>query len=236
MNAVNFLKNVLKTKETFLVHQSSNKPSNIQKFGDNQILINACKSINAQNIIEVGSWFGNSSIAFANYLVENQPDNGCVICVDTWLGGLDHWISTDYTKREDKVDDEILMCHHFERDLNISNSEPNIYNEFLNNVSKSGYSEYLIPLRQTSYIGAKILKYFKIKADFIFIDGSHEYLDCYNDLVSYWPILNSGGIIAVDDLQFVTVLNAIQDFVNDNNLSTQALIYTEGNTAFLKKN
>jgi hypothetical protein len=25
-------------------------------------------------------------------------------------------------------------------------------------------------------------------------------------------------------------------YVNDNNLSTQALIYTEGNTAFLKKN
>jgi predicted O-methyltransferase YrrM len=38
--------------------------------------------------------------------------------------------------------------------------------------------------------------------DFIYIDRSHLCLDCYNNLILSWYILNKGGIIAIDDYKY----------------------------------
>jgi len=37
------------------------------------------------------------------------------------------------------------------------------------------------------------------KYDFIYIDGSHKCIDCYADCLLGWQILNTGGIMAIDD-------------------------------------
>ena len=37
------------------------------------------------------------------------------------------------------------------------------------------------------------------KFDFIYVDGSHECLQCYADLVNSHNLINTSGIIAIDD-------------------------------------
>jgi predicted O-methyltransferase YrrM len=38
--------------------------------------------------------------------------------------------------------------------------------------------------------------------DFIHVDGSHRRLDTYRDCTLAWPLLNSGGIMLMDDYEF----------------------------------
>lgn len=49
--------------------------------------------ISPRLILEVGSWKGASVIHMAN-LLKAQNIDGAIICIDTWLGGLDN-ISND---------------------------------------------------------------------------------------------------------------------------------------------
>lgn len=48
------------------------------------------------------------------------------------------------------------------------------------------------------------------KFDFIYIDGSHLLLDCYADLILSWQILNSGGIMAIDDYPYLKNLDILK--------------------------
>lgn len=49
--------------------------------------------------------------------------------------------------------------------------------------------------------------------DLIHIDGNHDYHGVTNDLNHCWPILNEGGIIALDDIYFPEIRRAIEDFL-----------------------
>jgi predicted O-methyltransferase YrrM len=217
MQNFTLLQNVLKTKETYENFKNSNKKANIKTFrseNDNVLndLLNIFKPL---KIIEVGSWFGDSALIFADYL-SKQEQSGYVICVDTWLGGVDHWVLRDMNNLDISKGMDKRLSYHVKDSLLIDNSQPNIFEEFLNNVSKSGLQDYILPLRQTSNNAAKILFYLNEDSDFIYIDASHEYDDCLADLNAYSKLLNKDGVMIVDDLQFLTVRQAVEDFVKNS--------------------
>jgi SAM-dependent methyltransferase/predicted O-methyltransferase YrrM len=49
--------------------------------------------------------------------------------------------------------------------------------------------------------------------DLIFVDGSHEYHDVYSDLVNGYTLLNSGGVMIMDDVKHEPVRLAIEHFL-----------------------
>ena len=61
----------------------------------------------------------------------------------------------------------------------------------------------------------------KIFADLIYIDGSHEYEDVYQDLKNYNPLLNPNGIIWGDDWHIHAhgVVAAVTQFAHENSLN-----------------
>lgn len=125
-------------------------------------------------IVEVGSWLGQSALRFAS-----MCPNALVICVDTWLGSTDH------------------MPFKLPRNYGF----PDIYRQFIVNVaSASGnVAERIYPMVQTSRNAAKLLRSLPFSPTLIYIDGSHEEDDCYDDACAYYKLLAPGGTLFGDD-------------------------------------
>ena len=67
----------------------------------------------------------------------------------------------------------------------------------------------------------KVFQENQLKADMIYIDGSHEYWDVILDLTNYYPLAKQGGLIFGDDWTCADVRNAVNDFVKEHDLNLQ---------------
>jgi len=149
--------------------------------------------IKPTTIIEVGTWKGASAINMARICYRLGLDTK-IYCVDTWLGALEFWTTHKETQ---------------ERDLMLKNGYPSIYNQFISNVIHNNAQDYIIPVPNTSFIGAKILQHYGVKAELIYIDGSHEYEDVLSDIKSYKELCT--GVMFGDDYNWPSVQRAVND-------------------------
>ena len=126
--------------------------------------------------------------------------DGVIVCIDTWLGGLDH-ISNPMT-----ADWDIGRYRQ--------HGYPILYYQFLANVMHTGMQNYIVPFPNTSAIAARWLLKNGIQADIVYIDASHDEDDVHNDLVDYWKILRPGGVMFGDDWSsyWPGVVNAVTRF------------------------
>jgi hypothetical protein len=87
---------------------------------------------------------------------------------------------------------QINLSYRNENDnrLNYNNGYPTLYHKFISNVILNDVQDIIYPFPYPSATAFKILnKLFNkhnIKADFIFVDGSHEEIDVYLDLYYYF--------------------------------------------------
>lgn len=139
------------------------------------------RTLSPSVIIEVGSWKGHSANAMADICKANKLDTR-ILCVDTWLGSREHWLKANYLE-----------------ELHLQNGRPTLYERFMGNVHARGNSDVVTPLPLPSRTAATVLGRHNVKADLIYIDGAHEYWDVMDDLVSYYPLLSSGGLMFGDD-------------------------------------
>lgn len=127
----------------------------------------------AQTIIEVGSFTGASVV----WMAQHNPD-ARFYCVDTFLGSPEIREDGDTPSR-------------FGRKLYLE--------RFLFNTFCAKVAHQITPVITTSTQGARMLRVQGVKADLIYIDAGHNYIECYNDLLSYNPLLKRDGVMLVDD-------------------------------------
>lgn len=175
---------------------------------DHPIFDRLVDEVEPRTIIEVGSWKGRSAMHFAQATAGlKEPDDvsgiaiprtADIYCVDTWLGGVDHVLSSK------PVDD-------LRRD---PLGSPRLYHQFLRNfVDYPAFAARIHPVQNTSINGARILAAVGVLAELIYIDGSHEYNDVYADLCAYDQLLAPGGVIFGDDFRsFPGVFAAVMRF------------------------
>jgi predicted O-methyltransferase YrrM len=125
-------------------------------------------------VIEVGTYKGASAVIMADTIKE-----GKILCVDTWLGAPEFWTHV--------------------RDMAKVNGYPTIFYKFTKNVKKLGLHNIITPFPISSQQASDVLKTYKVQADIIYIDGSHEYDAVLSDLKAWWPILKDGGYMIGDD-------------------------------------
>ena len=155
-------------------------------------------------IIEVGTWKGGSAITMANALGEHGKE-AQILCIDTWLGALEFWQNHSDPDRY--------------QSLQLKHGYPSVYYQFLANVCHAGHQKRVIPLPQTSATAALFLRTHGIQSHLIYIDGSHEEEDVYQDLLDYWPILAPKGTIFGDDYTWDGVRLAVTRFAKEHNLT-----------------
>lgn len=157
-------------------------------------------------IIEVGTWKGASAVNMAN-IAKELGLFPTLICVDTWFGGPGFW-----SKENDALRSEAL---------HLKFGQPQIYQQFIANVIKSGHTDIIVPLPTTSVTGSRILKNRGVTADLIYIDASHEYLDVLWDIENYLPLLTPHGVIFGDDYVdlWPGVKQAVQEYTAKHDLT-----------------
>lgn len=130
---------------------------------------------------KVGIEIGSWLGASTRDIALNMPEDAILYAVDTWLGSQE-------------------LAHLLDPRL------PHLYQLFLSNVKHTGLTNKIIPVRMTSLEAAKALN---VKADFIYIDASHDEEDVYNDICAWTPHLNESGVICGDDWGWVSVQRGV---------------------------
>ena len=166
---------------------------------DDQIFDQVVEQLAPKTVIEVGSWKGRSAMHFARATERFSTD---IVCVDTWLGGIDHVLSSG--SENDRMLDSV--------------GSSRLYHQFIRNFKNSPYANRIYPIQNTSINGARILSHYKVFGEIIYIDGSHEYADAHEDMCAFWPLVLPGGIMFGDDVGFPGVGPAVIRFTTERNL------------------
>lgn len=160
-------------------------------------------------IIEVGTWKGGSALEMVEHLKRCDLTNTRVLCVDTWLGALEMW--------GDQQDDTRYGS------LALKHGYPQLYYQFLANVCHRGAQPWIIPFPLPSLTAVQWLSLRGVRADLIYIDGSHEEEDVYADLANYWELVEPGGVLFGDDYSWTGVKLAVDRFAAEQRLRLEHL-------------
>ena len=160
-------------------------------------------------IIEVGTWKGASALAMAGHLGRLGLTHAKILCVDTWLGALEMW--------GDQTDPDRFAS------LNLKHGYPQLYYQFLANVCHQGMQARIIPLPLPSLTAAQWLSLRGVRAELIYVDGSHEEEDVAADLANYWDLLAPAGILFGDDYSWTGVKMAVDGFARSQRLTLEHL-------------
>jgi hypothetical protein len=155
-------------------------------------------------IIEVGTWKGGSALEMASRLDLLGLHHSRILCVDTWLGALEMW--------GDQTDGERYGA------LGLKHGYPQVYYQFLANVCHKGAQRQIIPFPLPSITVAQWLSLRAVRAELIYIDGSHEEEDVYGDLSDYWDLLSPSGVLFGDDYAWTGVKLAVDRFAEERSL------------------
>lgn len=154
-------------------------------------------------IVEVGTWKGASAFHMTDLCLENQYRDFEIICIDTWLGSVEHWTGMFPPIRP-----------------LLQNGRPLLYEQFISNVMHRGYQNFITPLPVDSVNGYEILKVLEIKPDLIYVDAAHDYDSAKKDFSLYSQLLRDGGYLIGDDLFHSPIQQAAFDVFGENNIKT----------------
>lgn len=141
-------------------------------------------------IIEVGTWKGGSAIHMANTcraLYNN--DDFEIVCIDTFLGSVEHWNRIAYS-------------------MSFDNGRPDIYKTFISNVIQTNNTKVITPFPVDSHNGQQVLEYYGVLADLIYIDAGHDFDAVVKDIEGYKKLLKPGGILLGDDIHHGPIVDA----------------------------
>lgn len=138
---------------------------------------------NGSHFVEVGTWKGRSACFMAVEIINSGKDIK-FDCVDTW-----EFVTTSKEIGEDKFS--------------------NLFSIFLSNIEP--VKDHINIVKSLSWDGAKF--YDDNSLDFVFIDAAHDHESVTKDLVSWFPKVKNGGIIAGHDYHVdMGVYTAVNDF------------------------
>ena len=152
-----------------------------------------------QVIIEVGTWKGASAIHMASL---TRHLSAKIYCVDTWIGGDGH------------IFKDLADAQSVQRD---SHGWPGVYYQFLHNVKAQGYEKRIVPVPFMTQHAAHLFDAHRLKADLIYIDAGHTYLDAILDIHAYFRLLAPGGIMFGDDYNYPGVKQAVAETMESIN-------------------
>jgi hypothetical protein len=132
--------------------------------GNNSIFFEIIERVRPNIIVEIGSWHGQSTITMARACKKLNLET-IIYAIDTWLGAL-----------------EFYTLPSKERDLEKKDGYPQVYYKFWENINRCNVADIIKPLPLPSNLGLKYLKHLDVRADVVYVDGSHEYEDVQRDI------------------------------------------------------
>jgi hypothetical protein len=197
----------LHPKSPYASFPFENYALDLQGGPDHPLFRSLIANVRPNIVFEVGTWKGASAVRLASLLKEQGAD-AAIVCIDTWLGSVDQ-----------------IMGVHAGWDIRpyAQHGYPTLYHQFLANVMHSGCQDLIVPFPNTSITAARWFMKQGFRADLIYLDGSHEEEDVYQDLQFYWKVLRPGGVIFGDDWNayWYGVICAVSQFAREHEQKLQ---------------
>jgi len=134
-------------------------------------------------IVEVGSWLGESAINWAAAINEFNAGVGRIICIDPWL----------------PYDGGMGIAQGIPEEMNRLLESGEAINLFKANIYKAGIQG-MIEINRAKSDDA-LVKLAGLKFDLLFIDGDHSYRQVKADIENASVLVRDGGIMCGDDLE-----------------------------------
>lgn len=150
-----------------------------------------------KHIVEVGSFLGQSSAIMAYFIQNSIRDDIVFDCVDLF----------EISDFSDDKHGEYIEEH----------ANGDFYGTFIKNMEKTNSLNYINKIHKATSLEAAAL-YENNSLDFVMLDASHKYEDVIDDIVSWWPKLKEGGILAGDDWDHSGVRKAVIDCFGEKNI------------------
>lgn len=170
--------------------KTSAKPRSQPLFGD------ICRLVKPSSVLEIGSWMGASSIAWAEAAKDLQPQS-VVYCVDTWLGSVEHFLSS--CGEEWNLDK-----------LSLSDYGPTFFDDFLRNVWDSGLQDRIVPFRAASSSALPFFAQQGLAFDVVYVDGAHDTHSVLSDVAGALKVTSKQGLVCGDDFGWRSVRNGLR--------------------------
>ncbi|CAF1599839.1 unnamed protein product [Adineta ricciae] len=178
------------------------------------LIIAAKINISIHLVVEVGSFIGKSSsnIGRAIQIHPQWSKQVVLLCIDTWLGGVEHW----------------LQYRHMSA---LEYGRPTIFEQFLANIIHANLTNIVLPLSTTSLIGAQLLIRHKLFPQLIYLDSAHLQGETLVEIEMFWVLLQPGGILIGDDWRWRSVRCDVLRFARSINVVPTVI----RNTWFIQK-
>jgi SAM-dependent methyltransferase len=198
------IRDLLLEKSPYENFDQQQYPGDLQGWGsDDPVLVDAVRLLCPLRVCEVGSWKGKSAIKMATTAKHLGLDTE-IVCVDTWLGSPEHWVTND---------------HKIYESLRIKNGMPQIYFTFLANVVRAGLTDFITPFPMTSDNAAIIFAKLGVRFDLVYVDAAHEYGPAKRDFAQYFDLLAEDGLLIADDYRhWAGVTRAADEFAAERGL------------------
>ena len=134
---------------------------------DRPIFAQLMEQVRPEVVIEIGTWKG-ASLMRMHGLARELELGTQFICVDTWLGSSEHWLSAKDRAR-----------------LRLRGGYPDLYRQFIFNLIASNATD-VFPFPMTSLAAAQVLSRLGVQADLIYVDAGHDEREVFADLSSYF--------------------------------------------------
>lgn len=163
------------------------------------------KLLASQNILEIGTGFGQSTIALARGAFDNLK---LLVSLDLGIYGREYAVRPQYAGKIFKWKDNLLYVRDGIEEYKITNRLKFPYKQFELDTQDFVRHPYKYPQIQ-NFLQSR-------KFDLILIDGKHEDDGCYNDLRGFFRFGTKGCLIICDDLQCKDVENSFFQFFREN--------------------
>lgn len=140
-------------------------------------------------ILEIGSFEGESTVWFVENLLNNQ--NSTITCIDPW---------TSYNQKTDSLNsyNNNISKEDFS-DLSEGYVFSNEYETFVRNIVETNKLPQIHIMKGLSDVILPNLMSTKQQYDIIFIDGNHTAPYVMSDAIMSWKLLKLNGIMVFDD-------------------------------------
>lgn len=143
-------------------------------------------------VVEIGVWQGKSTTAIAMGL----PSNGKLFAIDSWRGSQE----------------ELSSAHSI---MQTTEGQRSVFLNAMSNLFEFISFGKVIPICMNSVEAGQAIGALTYEADFVFIDGSHDYLNVKQDIATWLPMTHTNSLIAGHDFTWPGVEKAVREAFGD---------------------
>lgn len=147
-------------------------------------------------MLEVGSFVG-SGLVHAWAPLAQRSNDSLILCVDTWSGDIN-----------------MRLGKSFQRFMRLQHGFPTLQVRFLQRMKRLSLHETVFPLPMPSLSAARLLSVLKWTVDLVYLDSAHEIGETFAELLLYFQLVRTGGLLMGDDYDwFPAVKHDVDLFV-----------------------